>query len=89
MRHTAATSPSSARSRRLRAAMPVQGGASGLLRLSQPGALRLPTGAELGEWVERAAAVLRPFDNMIAVADDAPAALVTALQPSPAWRGLR
>lgn len=88
MRQTAASSPAH-RARRLRAAMPVQGGASSLLRLSQSGGLQLPSGALLGDWVERAAAVLRPFDTMIAVADDAPAALVTTLQPSPAWRGLR
>lgn len=88
MRQTIASS-SASRPRRMRAAMPVQSGASSLLRLSQSGGLHLPTGASLGDWVERAAAVLRPFDNMIAVADDAPAALVTALQPSPAWRGLR
>lgn len=42
--------------RRLRAAGPQHlGGASSLLRLSNPAAPRLPKGAELSNWVTRAA----------------------------------
>jgi len=34
------------------------GGASSLLRLTQPGDRRLPTAADLGDWVSRAVPVL-------------------------------
>lgn len=45
--------------RRLRPAMPNgRGGASSLLRLSQPATPRLPQGAALGEWVQRAVSAL-------------------------------
>jgi len=46
-------------SRRLRAAAPrVHGGASSLLRLGRAGELRLPSGAALSGWAERAGAML-------------------------------
>ncbi len=45
--------------RRLRAASPsLHGGASSLLRLGRGGEARLPSGAALSSWVERAAAML-------------------------------
>jgi hypothetical protein len=37
-----------------------RGGASSLLRLTQPGDRRLPTAVELGGWMSRAADVLMP-----------------------------
>lgn len=46
-------------SRRLRAAAPrVHGGASSLLRLGRAGDARLPSGAALSGWAERAAGML-------------------------------
>lgn len=46
-------------SRRLRAAAPgVHGGASSLLRLGRAGDARLPSGAALSGWAERAGAML-------------------------------
>jgi len=46
-------------SRRLRAAAPgVHGGASSLLRLGRAGETRLPSGAALSGWAERAGAML-------------------------------
>ena len=46
-------------SRRLRAAAPgVHGGASSLLRLGRGGDARLPSGAALSGWAERAGAML-------------------------------
>ena len=46
-------------SRRLRAAAPgVHGGASSLLRLGRTGDTRLPSGAALSGWAERAGAML-------------------------------
>ena len=46
-------------SRRLRAASPgMHGGASSLLRLVRGGDARLPSGAALSGWAERAAAML-------------------------------
>lgn len=47
---------SNAASRRLRPAGPhCRGGASSLLRLSNPTAPRLPKGSDLSEWVSKAA----------------------------------
>ena len=52
------TSPTTA-SRRLRAAAPgVHGGASSLLRLARGSEARLPSGAALSGWAERAASML-------------------------------
>ena len=46
-------------SRRLRAAAPrLHGGASSLLRLGRGGETRLPSGATLAGWAERASAML-------------------------------
>jgi hypothetical protein len=74
-----------ARPRRMRAAAHrVHGGASSLLRLAQPAALRFPTGSALAEWAQRASAALAP--EMVSVADDASEAFVTPLQPSPSLR---
>lgn len=80
-----------ARPRKLRAAASrVNGGASSLLRLAQPGGVRLPTRSDLTEWAQRASAAMVP--EMVAVADDAREAFITPLQPSgalrtaPAWR---
>jgi hypothetical protein len=51
--------PSTSASRRLRAAAPgVHGGASSLLRLARGSEPRLPSGAALSGWAERAAAML-------------------------------
>ena len=48
-----------AASRRMRAASPaLHGGASSLLRLARGGDARLPSGAALSGWAERAAAML-------------------------------
>ncbi len=47
--------------RRLRPATPsCRGGASSVLRLTQPGAQRLPTALDLGDWASRAASVMLP-----------------------------
>ena len=47
--------------RRLRPANPsCRGGASSLLRLTQPTATRLPTTLDLSDWMSRAASVLMP-----------------------------
>ncbi len=47
--------------RRLRPANPsCRGGASSVLRLSQPAAQRLPTALDLSDWMSRAASVLMP-----------------------------
>jgi hypothetical protein len=47
--------------RRPRPAAPrCRGGASSLLRLTQPAASRLPNGADLADWMSRAALELMP-----------------------------
>jgi len=51
--------PAQAASQWRRAAPSCRGGASSLLRLSQPGASRLPSTSDLGGWIERAAQALR------------------------------
>lgn len=49
--------------RRARRSAPrCRGGASSLLRLSQPGQSRLPSSQDLTSWVERAARVLAPAE---------------------------
>jgi hypothetical protein len=73
------------RPRKLRAAATsLQGGASSLLRLAQPGGVRLPTRSDLTEWASRASAALVP--EMVSVADDAREDFVTPLRPSPSLR---
>ncbi len=53
------STPLTTASRRLRAAAPgVHGGASSLLRLARGSEARLPSGAALSGWAERAAAML-------------------------------
>ncbi|HEY9237271.1 MAG TPA: hypothetical protein VIP10_00410 [Burkholderiaceae bacterium] len=48
-------------SRRLRPVTPsCRGGASSVLRLTQPGAPRLPNSLDLSDWMSRAASVLLP-----------------------------
>lgn len=75
------------RQRRLRpASLGLHGGASSLLRLSQPTNARLPAGSDLAQWVQRASASMAP--EMAEVADDASPAFITRLQPSD-WVGLR
>lgn len=70
---------------RLRPASPhCRGGASSLLRLANPAAARLPTGAALGDWIGRAAQVLQIDDRpkaMVAPAADATSPLFTRLWP--------
>lgn len=57
------TSPSPAPLRHARRAAPrCRGGASSLLRLSQPAQSRLPSSQDLASWVERAARVLAPHE---------------------------
>ena len=47
--------------RRLRPANPsCRGGASSVLRLTQPSATRLPTALDLSDWMSHAASVLMP-----------------------------
>ncbi len=47
--------------RRLRPATPsCRGGASSVLRLTQPGAQRLPNALDLSDWMSRAASVMLP-----------------------------
>jgi len=54
-------SPSPVAPRPLRRAAPsCRGGASSLLRLSQPAQSRLPSSHDLSSWVERAARLLAP-----------------------------
>jgi hypothetical protein len=53
--------------RRLRPANPsCRGGASSLLRLTQPVSGRLPTAPDLTEWMNHAAAVLMPVTGPLA-----------------------
>ena len=53
--------------RRPRPAMPhCRGGASSMLRLTHAGAPRLPNGAELTDWMSRAALELMPVTGPIA-----------------------
>lgn len=70
---------------RLRPASPhCRGGASSLLRLANPAAGRLPSGAALGDWVGRAVQVLQADDlpkAMVAPAADATSPLFTRLWP--------
>jgi hypothetical protein len=64
-------------SRRLRAARPgMHGGASSLLRLARSGEARLPSGAALSDWADRAAAMLDLTPMMVG-----PQALVTRPVP--------
>lgn len=73
------------RPRRMRAAAhSVHGGASSLLRLTQPAGARWPSGSALAEWAQRASAAMAP--EMVAVADYASEAFVTPLHPSAALR---
>jgi len=55
------SSPAAPRALR-RAAPSCRGGASSLLRLSQPAQSRLPSSQDLASWVERAARVLAPHE---------------------------
>jgi hypothetical protein len=58
---TPRTRPISVQARNARRGAPsCRGGASSLLRLSQPAATRLPSGEELSGWIERAARVFTP-----------------------------
>lgn len=53
-------------SRRLRPANPTcRGGASSVLRLTQPAAARLPAALDLSDWMDRAASVLMPVTGPI------------------------
>ena len=75
------------RPRKLRAAATsIHGGKSSLLRLAQPGGVRLPTRSELTEWAHRASAAMVP--EMVSVAEGASEAFVTPLQPSPSLRAV-
>jgi hypothetical protein len=56
---TMLNSPANLQGRRMRAAPSgVHGGASSMLRLARKAETRLPSGAALSDWVERAAAML-------------------------------
>lgn len=67
--------------RRLRAAAPgVHGGASSMLRLTRLGDARLPSGAALSGWAERAAGML-DLTPMMVGPQDRPAAAVLAVAP--------
>lgn len=62
-------SPSAPAPRRLRPAGPhCRGGASSLLRLSNPAAARLPKAPDLADWIQRAATSLLGADRMPAFA---------------------
>jgi hypothetical protein len=53
--------PKASAPKRLRPASPsCRGGASSVLRLTQPAAQRLPNAFDLGDWMDRAASVLMP-----------------------------
>lgn len=53
--------------RRVRPANPsCRGGASSVLRLTQPVAQRLPTALDLSDWMSRAASVLMPVTGPLA-----------------------
>jgi hypothetical protein len=59
---------SAAARRRLRAASPAwQGGASSMLRLARGSEARLPSGAALSGWAERAGAMLDMAPMMVGV----------------------
>jgi len=51
--------PAAAPRQARRAAPSCRGGASSLLRLSQPGALGLPSSLDLGGWISRATQALK------------------------------
>lgn len=87
---TASSSIPAPTARRLRAASPgMHGGASSLLRLGRGGDARLPSGAALSGWVERAAAMLDLRPMMVgphAQAGRAAYALHEAPSAAPAGR---
>ncbi len=58
MPHPIPSSPSSAKRRLRAAATRGMGGASSMLRLSRSADARLPTGAALSDWADRAASML-------------------------------
>jgi hypothetical protein len=61
LNRTARTAFPTSTPRRLRPATPsCRGGASSLLRLTQPGAQRLPNTLDLADWMSHAASVLLP-----------------------------
>jgi hypothetical protein len=69
---------SASASRRLRAAAPgMHGGASSLLRLGRAGDARLPSGAALSGWAERAGAMLDLTPMMVGPRTQAPDAAPT------------
>lgn len=89
------TSPSllsaSNASRRLRAASPaLHGGASSLLRLARGSGARLPSGAALSDWAERAATMLDLTPMMVGPLTQPHPALsrpeTVDLQPAREWR---
>jgi len=79
-------------SRRLRAASPaLHGGASSMLRLARGSEARLPSGAALSGWAERAAAMLDLTPMMVGPLAPEPSAAapqVFELPSRPALRGV-
>jgi len=74
---------SASASRRLRAASPgMHGGASSLLRLARGSEVRLPSGAALSGWAERAAGMLDLTPMMVGPLSQP----VRAASPSPELR---
>jgi hypothetical protein len=74
---------SASTSRRLRAASPgLHGGASSLLRLARGSEVRLPSGAALSDWAERAAGMLDLTPMMVGPLSQ-PARVATTLTGLP------
>ncbi len=66
LKPSAKTPVASPAPRRLRPAGPsCRGGASSVLRLTQPFAKRLPTALDLSDWMSRAASVLMPVTGPV------------------------
>jgi hypothetical protein len=72
--------------RRARPASPTcRGGASSVLRLSQPSLPRLPAGADVEAWLERTLGLMAQADTDWAPDEHCPS-MITRLQPSHEWR---
>ncbi|MGL4808859.1 MAG: hypothetical protein ACRC4O_08970 [Giesbergeria sp.] len=80
---------SASTSRRLRAAAPgLHGGASSLLRVARGSDVRLPSGAALSDWAERAAGMLDLTPMMVGpLSQPVRVATAPAGQPQPTSRG--
>jgi len=87
---TVSTVVSASAARRLRAASPsMHGGASSLLRLARGSESRLPSGAALSDWAERAAGMLDLTPMMVGPLSQPVRAVVPAQELPAPQRGAR